>query len=53
MAALILLVGVGLTVALAGMSPLTAMFSPSAGLHPLPWLLLAVVLWLLAGQGQK
>lgn len=53
MAALILLVLVGLTVSLAGMNPLTAVFSPSAGLHPLRWLLLAVVLWLLAGQAQK
>jgi hypothetical protein len=52
MAALILLVCVGLTVAFAGMSPLTTVFSPSAGLHPLRWLLLAVLLWLLAGQGQ-
>lgn len=53
MAALILLVWVGLMVSLAGMGPLMTVFSPSAGLPPLRWLLLALVLWLLAGQGQK
>jgi hypothetical protein len=53
MTALILLVWVGLTVVSAGMSPLKGVFSPTAGLHPLRWLVLAGVLWLLAGQGQK
>ena len=53
MAALILLVVVGLTAALAGMGPLTVLFSPTAGLHPLRWLMLVVLLWLLAGQGKR
>jgi hypothetical protein len=53
MAALILLVVLGLTVGLVWMGPLTALFSSTAGLHPLRWSLLLVVLWLLAGQGRR
>jgi hypothetical protein len=53
MTVLILLVVVGLTVALASMSPLTALFSSTVGLHPLRWLLVVAVLWLLAGQGRR
>ena len=50
MAALILTVCLGLAVAHWLMSPLTGALAPLAELHPLPWLALGVLLWLLAGQ---
>jgi len=52
MAALILLVFLGLAVAHWLLSPLTAALSPLAQMQPVPWVLAGLLLWLLAGQGR-
>jgi hypothetical protein len=50
MAALILSVSLGLAAAHWLLKPLTAVLAPLVELQLLPWLLLVLVLWLLAGQ---
>lgn len=50
MAALVALVCLGMAVAHWLMSPLTRALTPLVELRPLPWLLLLVALWLLAGE---
>ena len=50
MAALILLVCLGLTVVHWLMPPLIGLFTPLAQVLPLPWVLLLALLWLLAGS---
>jgi hypothetical protein len=50
MAALIVVVSLGLTVAYWLFTPLTAALAPLVEWHLLPWLLLAGLIWLLAGQ---
>jgi len=52
MAALITMVTVALAVAFWLMSPLSAALTPLVELHPLPWVLLLVGAWLLAGRPQ-
>ena len=53
MAALILTVCLGLALAHWLMSPLTGVLAPLAELHPLPWLALAGLVWLMAGQPER
>lgn len=50
MVALIALVCLGMAVAHWLMSPLTDALTPLVELHPLPWLGVGLLLWLLAGQ---
>ena len=50
MTALIVAVCVGLAVAHWLLTPLTAALTPLAQLRVLPWLLVGVALWLLAGR---
>ncbi len=50
MAVLVVVVVLGLAVVHWLMSPLSAVLTPLLQLQPLPWLLLLVLLWLLAGQ---
>ena len=50
MAALIAVVCLGMVVAHWLMSPLSAVLTPLLELHPLPWLAVGLLLWLLAGQ---
>lgn len=50
MAALIALVSLGMALAHWLMSPLANALTPLVELQPLPWVLLVVVLWLLAGE---
>ena len=50
MAALVAMVSLVLTVAFWLMSPLSAVLTPLVQLQPLPWLLLLVGVWLLAGR---
>jgi hypothetical protein len=50
MAALILVVGLGLMLAYWLMTPLITLLSPVVELHALPWLLALLGLWLLAGR---
>lgn len=50
MAALLVMVSLGLTVAFWLMSPLSAALTPLLELRPLPWLLLLLGAWLLAGR---
>ncbi|MEB3234469.1 MAG: hypothetical protein VKM98_03480 [Cyanobacteriota bacterium] len=50
MAALIAMVTVALAVAFWLMSPLSAALTPLLELRPLPWLLLLLGAWLLAGR---
>jgi len=49
MAALILLVSLGLAVGFWLLLPLTTALSPLMELEPLPWLLLGLLVWLVAG----
>ena len=50
MAALIAVVCLGMALAHWLMSPLSGVMTPLVELHPLPWLLVLAMLWLLAGQ---
>lgn len=50
MAVLIAVVSLALAVAHWLMSPLSALLTPLVELHPLPWLGVGLLLWLLAGQ---
>jgi len=50
MAALMVMVTVALAVAFWLMSPLSAALTPLVELHPLPWVLVLVGAWLLAGR---
>lgn len=49
MAALFLLVSLGLAAAYWLLSPLTTALSPLAQMQPLPWVLAGLLLWLVAG----
>ena len=53
MAALILAVALGLAVAHWLLAPITATLTPLLQLQPLPWLVLGVVVWLLAGPPER
>lgn len=52
MAALVVIVTVALALAFWLMSPLSDALTPLVELHPLPWLLLLIGAWLLAGRPQ-
>jgi len=49
MAALFLLVSLGLAAAYWLLAPLTTALSPLAQMQPLPWVLAGLLLWLVAG----
>ena len=53
MAALILVVCLGLAVGHWLLEPLSAPLLPVSQLQPLPWLALGVVVWLLAGRPER